>query len=214
MVVTTMQYNVITLDPPWEYERTAGQGVANKQYGLMGWDALRSLGPLLHSLAAPNCAVFLWTCAPLLMETAELVKAWDFRYITKAFSWLKTYPDGSYFVGLGSHTRGNTEDVWLLSNGTPRRKNTDVYQIIPTMEREAIQAPLNRHSEKPAEFYRRVERYLDGPYLEVFGRKRRDGWDAVGNELDGLDVREALARLAADEALPVVKHAISQPILF
>lgn len=205
-----MKYNAITLDPPWPYERTAGQGVANTQYDLMTWGDLAALGPLIHALAAPNCPIFLWTTAPLLMEITEVVRAWELRYITKAFSWLKTYADGSYFVGVGSHTHSNTEDVWLLSNGTPRRKQAGIYQVIPTMESEAIAAPLTRHSAKPEEFYRRVERYQDGPFLEVFARRRRAGWDCIGNELDGLDIRESLARLAADEPLPVVRADISQ----
>ena len=197
-----MQYNAITIDPPWEYERAAGQGVASKQYALMTWDDLRALGPLIRAVAAPNCAIFLWTCAPLVIETVELVQSWGLRYITKAFCWLKTYPDGSYFVGLGSHTRGNTEDVWLLSNGTPRRRHNDVYQIVPTLESEAIAAPLTRHSAKPEEVYRRIERYIDGPYLEVFARRPRAGWTTIGLELDGLDIRESLIRLSRDEPLP------------
>lgn len=206
-----MKYNVITLDPPWQYERTAGQGVAHKQYSLMTWDDLKAIGPLLHAVAAPDCAIFLWTCAPLLMETAELVRAWGLRYVTKAFCWLKTYPDGSYFVGLGSHTRGNTEDVWLLSNGTPRRKDNAVYQIVPTTE--AVQAPIGRHSAKPAEVYRRIERYIDGPYLAIFERQQRLGWTSIGMELDGLDIRESLARLAADEQLPVVRSTTGQSVM-
>lgn len=205
-----MKYNVITLDPPWPYDRTAGQGVANKQYALMTWDDIAVLGPLLHAVAAPDCAIFLWTTAPLLMETTDVVRAWGFRYITKAFSWLKTYADGSYFVGVGSHTRSNTEDAWLLSNGTPRRKQNDVYQIIPTMESDALAAALTRHSAKPEEAYRRIERYADGPYLEVFARRRRAGWTCIGNELDGLDIRDSLARLAADETLPTVRPATAQ----
>lgn len=208
-----MQYRAITLDPPWSYERTAGQGVANKQYDLMTWQDLAALGPLIHAVAAPDCAIFLWTCAPLLMETAEMVKAWDLRYITKAFTWLKTTPNGGYFVGLGSHTRANTEDVWLLSNGTPRRRDTAVYQIVPTIEEEAVSAPLSRHSAKPAEVYRRIERYIDGPFLEVFARRQRSGWTCIGNELDGLDIRASLARLASDEALPVVVPETAQAVM-
>lgn len=210
----TMQYNVITLDPPWPYDRTAGQGVANKQYDLMTWQDIAALGPLLHTLAAPNCPIFLWTTAPLLMEIASVVQAWGFRYITKAFTWLKTYPDGSYFVGVGSHTHSNTEDVWLLSNGTPRRKQAGIYQVIPTLETEAIAAPLTRHSAKPEEFYRRVERYQDGPYLEIFARRQRPGWTCIGNELDGLDIRDSLSRLAADQPLPVVERSVEQAVLF
>lgn len=61
-----MKYNVITLDCPWPYDRTSGQGVANKQYSLMTWDDLYALGPLVKAVAAPDCAIFLWTTAPLL----------------------------------------------------------------------------------------------------------------------------------------------------
>lgn len=211
-----MKFKAITLDPPWEYKRTVGQGVANKQYGLMTWDDLKSLGPMLHAVAEPDCAIFLWTCSPLLMETTDMVRAWGFRYITKAFSWLKMYVDGSFFVGLGSHTRGNTEDVWLLSNGTPKRGATDVLQIVPTFD-DALLARIGRHSAKPEEMYRRVERYIDGPYLEVFARRQRPGWVCLGNEIDGLDIRDALQRVAeAPDSASIDRPRIiaEQPALF
>ena len=201
-----MQYNVITLDPPWPYDRTSGQGVANQQYKLMTWDDLYALGPLIKAVAAPDCAIFMWTTAPLLMETVDMVKAWRLRYVTKAFSWVKTYRDGGIFFGIGSYTASNTEDVWLLSNGTPKRKAKDVSQVVPTLE-EAIVAPMGRHSKKPEEMQDRIERLLCGPYLEIFSRRQRPGWTCIGNELDGLDIRDSLARLARDEALPVAHRA-------
>jgi N6-adenosine-specific RNA methylase IME4 len=58
--------------------------VANKQYNLMTWDDLYALGPQLKAVAAPDCAIFMWTTAPLLMETAEMVKAWRLRYVEAA----------------------------------------------------------------------------------------------------------------------------------
>lgn len=201
-----MQYNVITLDPPWPYDRTSGQGVANKQYSLMTWDDLYALGPLIKAVAAPDCAIFMWTTAPLLIETVDMVKAWRLRYVTKAFSWVKTYQDGGIFFGIGSYTASNTEDVWLLSNGTPKRKAKDVSQVVPTAE-ETIVAPMGRHSKKPEEMQNRVERLLSGPYLEIFSRRQRPGWTCIGNELDGLDIRESLARIAADQALPIVEKS-------
>ena len=205
-----MQYNAIILDPPVPYERTAGQGVANKQYSLMTWDDLAALGTLLHAVAAPNCAIFLWICPPLLMETAAMVRAWNMRYITKAFCWTKIYDNGGFVCGLGSHTRANSEDVWLLSNGTPRRDNADVYQVVATLETETIIAPPGPHSRKPEEIQNRIERYSGGPYLEIFARRRRPGWTTIGNELDGLDIRESLARLAADAPLPMVARTTAE----
>lgn len=211
-----MKYKVITLDPPWPYDRTSGQGVANKQYSLMTWDDLYALGPLIKSVAAPDCAIFMWTTAPLLIETVDMIKAWRLRYVTKAFSWVKTYASGGIFFGIGSYTASNTEDVWLLSNGTPKRKAKDVSQVVPTLIREdAIVAQMGDHSAKPEEMQDRIERLLSGPYLELFARRQRPGWTCVGNALDGLDIRESLARVAADEQLPTVAApAIGQEAMF
>ena len=45
-------------------------------------------------------------------------------------------------------------------------------------------APLQDHSHKPEEQYAVIERLSDGPYLELFTRRRRPGWSAWGNEID------------------------------
>lgn len=47
-----------------------------------------------------------------------------------------------------------------------------------------IEAPRGRHSEKPEEAYRRIERVSPGPRLEMFARAPRDGWDVWGNEVE------------------------------
>ncbi len=38
------------------------------------------------------------------------------------------------------------------------------------------------HSRKPDEFYDLIEACSPGPYLELFARFRRPGWDQWGNE--------------------------------
>ena len=106
--------------------------------------------------------------------------------------------------------RSNTEDVWLLSNGTPQRRAKDVSQVLPTYD--AIVAPMGRHSKKPEEMQDRVERLFEGPYLEIFARRRRPGWTCLGNELDGLDIRESLARIAKDGPLPMVAPALPETL--
>lgn len=202
-----MKHRVILLDPPWPYDRTAGRGMAHAQYQLMPWPELHALGPRLHAVAAPDCAILLWTTAPLLMEISATVRAWQLRYITKAFCWVKTR-QGAIFFGIGSYTASNTEDVWLLSNGTPKRRAADVSQVVPTLETEGIIAPMGRHSRKPEVLQDRIERMFPGPYLEVFARRRRPGWTCIGNELDGLDIRDSLAQLATDDPLPVLPESV------
>lgn len=206
-----MKFNAISLDPPWPYDRTHGQGIAEREYSLMTWADLAALGPLIEAVAAPNCAIFMWTTAPLLLETVAMIHAWPVRYITKAFSWVKTTKGGGIFFGIGSYTASNTEDVWLLSNGTPQRTHKDVSQIVPTYD--AIVAPMGRHSKKPEEMQDRIERMVSGPYLEVFARRRRNGWTCIGNELDGLDIRDSLTRVAADQTLPIVRASTAQEVM-
>jgi N6-adenosine-specific RNA methylase IME4 len=47
-----------------------------------------------------------------------------------------------------------------------------------------ILAPVREHSRKPDQFYTRVQRYCDGPYLDLFARERRPGWDCWGDQVD------------------------------
>jgi N6-adenosine-specific RNA methylase IME4 len=43
-------------------------------------------------------------------------------------------------------------------------------------------APRREHSRKPDEMYGYIERLADGPYLEMFARRSRPGWDAWGTQ--------------------------------
>ncbi len=52
-----------------------------------------------------------------------------------------------------------------------------------------------------------------GPYLEIFARRHRPGWTCIGNELDGLDIRESLALVAADQC-PTAYFAIDSAMSF
>jgi N6-adenosine-specific RNA methylase IME4 len=206
-----MKYSTILADPPVPFEvwgkRPGGTDSrsAEAHYSTMTWADLNALGPAIDAVSAPDACLFLWMCQPLLIETLEMARQWGFAYRTKAFSWVKTYNTRStFFVGMGYWTRANTEDVLLFTRGNPKRTRKDVYQVFATLETPAIIAPMTRHSEKPDEVQERIERLVRGPYLELFARRRREGWACVGNELDGLDIRESLMRLAQDAPLPVV----------
>lgn len=217
-----MRFPVILMDPPVPFEawgkRPGGTDsrTADSHYFTMTWDELKSLKPYIESVSADDSVLFCWLCQPLLIETLDMIRYYGFSYKTKAFSWCKTYlAASSFFVGMGYWTRANTEDVLLFTRGSPQRESRSVYQLFATLERTpyevpAVVAPMTRHSQKPEEVQDRIERLVKGPYLELFARRRRSGWTTIGNELDGLDIRESLARVARDEALPVVRQATEQ----
>ncbi len=53
--------------------------------------------------------------------------------------------------------------------------------------RQLIIAPRREHSRKPDEQYERIEALVGGPYLEMFARQSRPGWDQFGNETTKFD---------------------------
>jgi N6-adenosine-specific RNA methylase IME4 len=54
--------------------------------------------------------------------------------------------------------------------------------------RQVIQAPRRQHSRKPDDIYKRIERLVDGPYLEMFARQRWPDWDQWGDQVDEFEV--------------------------
>jgi N6-adenosine-specific RNA methylase IME4 len=130
--------------------------------------------------AAPDCVLFLWSCDPLLPEALDLIKAWGFEFKTIGYYWIKqNRKSPGLFTGLGYWTRACGELCLLATRGHPKRQAKDV--------RRVLLAPRREHSRKPDEIIDRIERLVEGPYLEMFARERRPGWDVFGNETDKFD---------------------------
>lgn len=157
----------------------------------MDLDAIKALP--VATIAAKDAHLFLWTTGPCLRQAFDVIEAWGFRYSSVAFTWVKLRratdqaqlrflptAEADLHVGLGLTTRKNAEFCLLARRGNARRNAKDV--------REIILSPVREHSRKPAETRLRIERYCDGPYLELFARERRPGWDAWGNELPPMEI--------------------------
>jgi N6-adenosine-specific RNA methylase IME4 len=126
-------------------------------------------------MAAKDCALFMWAVDPLLPDAFALMKAWGFEFKTVAFYWVKTNRKSpGYSTGLGYWTRANPETCLLGVRGKPKRLAKDVHRLIV--------APRREHSRKPDEQYGRIERLVEGPYLECFARQTWPGWDVFGNQ--------------------------------
>lgn len=139
-------------------------------------------------IADRDCVLFLWVTFPFLKEGLETIKRWGFNYKTCAFNWVKRNKKmDSWFWGLGFWTRSNSEICLLATRGNPKRKSCSVHQI--------CDARIMGHSEKPEEIKERIVALCgDIPRVELFARKPTAGWVSVGNEIDGRDIRDALAK--------------------
>lgn len=178
-------YPVIVADPPWKFRansRAKPGRNAMRHYDCMTLADITVLP--VKDLAADDAVLFLWITGPMMVVGAHLplMKAWGFTPSGMGFVWIKLNPKAAslFFIerdlamGGGLTTRKNAEFCLIGKRGRSLRKSKSV--------REVIIEPRREHSRKPEKFYRRVTEYADGPYLELFARQSRPGFDSWGNE--------------------------------
>ena len=160
-------FQTIVIDPPWDWgdEGDINQmGRAKPDYKTMPIEEIKALP--INKIADENCHLYLWVTNRSLPKAFDLIDAWGFRYIT-CITWVKPY------FGMGNYFRGSTEQILFAVKGSQPLKRKDVGTH--------FEAPRgNGHSAKPDEFYTLVESCSYGPYIDVFGRKERDGWKVWG----------------------------------
>lgn len=163
---TWRKYKTIMLDPPWDINQKGKLGAIN-HYNLMTLDQIRNLP--IPELAADDAHLWLWVPNGLVPEAIQLIKDWGFTY-RNSFYWIKPR------LGLGVYLRNASETVLFATRG----KAPVLFKGQPNW----LFAPLQDHSHKPEEMYEVIERVSPGPYLELFARRHRHGWDSWGNEID------------------------------
>jgi len=123
----------------------------------------------MAELAEEDCRLFLWTTNRYLPQAIPLAEFWGFEY-RQLLVWHKR--DGN--LG-GSVAPNSAEFVVVATKGSPTRISKMPSSVIST-------AAPKRHSTKPECFLDYVEQVSPGPYVELFARRHRLGWDVWGNE--------------------------------
>jgi N6-adenosine-specific RNA methylase IME4 len=166
-------YSVIYADPPWQYgdERHALEryGPASRHYPSMTIAELCALD--IQSRAHKNAVLFLWVTSPLLEESFAVIKAWGFQY-KSSFVWDKVKHN------FGHYNSMRHEFLLVCTRGSCLPQIKTLFDSVLSIERSA------RHSEKPEEVRAMIDAlYPVGPRLELFARKKVEGWERYGNEL-------------------------------
>jgi N6-adenosine-specific RNA methylase IME4 len=171
-LATDKTYPVIYADPPWQYEhcKTDSRKIEN-QYPTMTLDEICALD--VPKIAANDAILFLWTTAPKVKESLQVIQAWGFEYKTQAI-WEKEQ------MGMGYYFRNVHEILMVATRGK-----------IPVPEtgarlRSVFHYPRGKHSAKPREFYQIIETmYPEFDKIELFCRDPQDGWEVWGNQANG-----------------------------
>lgn len=159
------QFGAIVADPPWQYDNKSTRNAAAKHYPTMTVEELCDLSVEAH--AAPQSHLYLWTTNQFLRVAFEVMEAWGFEYKAHLV-WVKPQ------MGMGNYFRISHEHVLFGVRGGLR---TNARNLMSWFE-----APRQEHSRKPDTFLDTVETASPGPYLELFSRRKRLGWQAWGNE--------------------------------
>jgi len=194
------KYRTIVADPPWEHPDSGGRTVStagNWRGKWLGYESRvpynrMTLGEIaalpVADLAAPDAHLYLWTTNGFLRDAFDVVDAWGFKFST-LLTWCKA-PMG---IGLGGAYTITSEYVIYARRGTlkPTRRWDSTWF--------AFKRPYNHngapaHSAKPEGFLDVVEQVSPGPYVELFARRARFGWDYWGDEsLGTAEMPEAAA---------------------
>lgn len=198
-----MRYRTIVADPPWPVHSMRRANVLRgDHYSTMTLDEIAALP--VADLATEDAHLYCWSVLPMMAEAYDVVRGWGFA-ATTLLTWCKPGP------GLGGGYRGNTEHLIVARRGeafynptcsicggrargshkcsceTPEwryRGERTVYtrQFADTAGGTWYVASRGKHSAKPDLFLDLVESMSPGPYLELFARRQRLGWDTWGNE--------------------------------
>ncbi|HVY58197.1 MAG TPA: MT-A70 family methyltransferase [Xanthobacteraceae bacterium] len=176
------KFSTILADPPWQFQNRTGKVAPEhrrlSRYETMTLQEIQSLP--VKDVVTPVAHLYLWVPNALLPQGLAVLQAWGFTYKSNLV-WHKIRKDGgSDGRGVGFYFRNVTELVLFGTRGknartlAPGRRQVN---YLATRKRE--------HSRKPDEQYDIIEACSSGPYLELFARGTRAGWETWGHQAHG-----------------------------
>ena len=180
---TSNKYNIIYLDPPWEYKQKQinfqhydkGKkyiNSVNEHYPTMTKKELFDMKNTIQNIADKDCLLFMWATCPNLDLAIDLGREWGFEFKTVAFVWDKQR------TNYGFYTLSQCELCLVFKQGKiPKKAANNIKQF--------LSKHAGNHSAKPEEIRNRIDSMF-GEYqrIELFARQQAEGWDCWGNEVE------------------------------
>lgn len=161
------RFGTIYADPPWLYGNQGTRAATGNHYGGMTVEEIADLP--IAKLAAENAHLHMWTTNAFLFDCKAIMEAWGFEY-KSCFVWVKPQ------MGLGNYWRLSHEFMLFGIRGSAPFGSRS--------EKSWMECARGKHSAKPEQVRRIIERVSPGPYLELFGRMKVEGWTVWGNQIE------------------------------
>lgn len=187
----------VIADPPWSYDRKAGNGGTEGQYQGITDPEISAHLDATYDLAPEDAYLIVWCTFPKLLEWTKAAHGMRWRYITGG-AWTKA--NG---FGVGYHAAGDAEIALYYAKGSPRPADG--------RQTNAWHADRVGHSEKPQaalEAMVRTVAPLGGVILDPYAGESaslaracaRLGRGYIGCEIDPERHATALRRLDGESA--------------
>jgi N6-adenosine-specific RNA methylase IME4 len=172
------RYGTILIDPPWRFANRTGKMAPEhkrlRRYPTMSFEEIATLPIARHALTQSH--LYMWCPNALLLEALQIMKGWGFVYKTNIV-WYKVRKDGGPDGrGVGFYFRNVTEMLLFGTRGKLRTLKPGRTQVNVIVSRK------QEHSWKPSQAYEIIEACSPGPYVELFARQRRTGWEWWGDQ--------------------------------
>ena len=161
-------YDVIVIDPPWPIQKIERDERPNQScldYPTMSIEEIAQLKLPFDD----KCHIWVWTTQKFLPDALNIISIWNLKYVC-VFTWHK--PGGFQPYNLPQF---NSEFAVYARNGSPVFINTKAFKT-------CFEAQRTGHSEKPESFYEMVRNVTAGRRIDMFSRRKIDGFDGWGLE--------------------------------
>jgi N6-adenosine-specific RNA methylase IME4 len=179
-------FPLIYADPPTKFKTYSEKGLdrtPDQHYPTLTWEEVADFKVddrlFVREIAMKRAVLFMWCTSSNLHHALGVMEAWDFEFKASA-AWVKTKPDGKTIrTGTGLVFRNAHE---ILMYGT--RGDMPGPQWQPP---SAFLFPRGRHSEKPSQVRKFIERMYpdfkdERTRCELFARGTVKGWTCHGFE--------------------------------
>lgn len=187
------KYRSIVADPPWPFQWGGGKGGRRRRETELGYRTMTiaEIAALdVASLADDTCNLFLWATDEVYREgqAVHVARSWGFEPVGVSLIWVKDnygpglFPRPAHEHVLVCRTKGKSA-IWTRGDD-----GEFIYAVRATRSWQRwsqLRAPMNggkQHSRKPEGLGDLVEIVSPGPYLELFARRTRLGWDSWGDQ--------------------------------
>lgn len=163
-------YSTIVIDPPWDLQKSYAYEnsgfTAHLPYPVMSDEEVGSLELPKHE----DCHIFMWTVQQKIRVSYSIMEKWG-AVPRQLLCWIK---NGG--PKLPSLMTSDVEFILYGRVGSPSFLTTKAFG-------SHFYAKRGSHSEKPEAFYDLLRRVTDEPRIDMFARRKIEGFDNWGNEV-------------------------------